>query len=89
MGVEAAWTEAPGTPSTPDKRFSLNCGEVRFGLWVMEPPMSRSLLPAGQIATAFLTLTATKSEVRLKQQEDAYRQQRQQHDAERRRVFKP
>ena len=89
MGVEAAWTEIPGTPLTSGKRFSLDCGEVRFGLWVMEPPMSRSSLPAGQIATAFLTLTATKSEVRLKEQEDAYRQQRQQRDAERRRVFKP
>lgn len=83
MGVEARWAEMP------DKRFRLDCGEVRFNLWVMEPMMSRSSLPAGQMATAFLTLTATESEVRIKKREEAFRQQQQQRNIERRKVFTP
>jgi hypothetical protein len=83
MGVKAAWSE------TSPKQFRLDCGEVRFDLRVMEPLMSRSSLPAGQIASAFLTLTETGSETRIKQQEDAHRRQQPQRDAERRQTFKP
>jgi hypothetical protein len=83
MGVEASWAEMP------DKKFNLECGEVRFNLWVMEPMMSRSSLPAGQMATAFLTLTATGSEAQIKNREEAYRQRQQQRNSERRKVFTP
>ncbi|HEY0321693.1 MAG TPA: hypothetical protein VGC66_12100 [Pyrinomonadaceae bacterium] len=83
MGVEARWAEMP------DKRFRLDCGEVRFNLWVMEPMMSRSSLPGGQMATAFLTLTATASEAQIKRREETYRQQQQQRNSEKRRVFTP
>jgi hypothetical protein len=83
MGVEAAWAEMP------DKRFRLDCGEVRFNLWVMEPMMSRSSLPAGEMAAAFLTLTATGSEAQIKKRAEAFRQQQQQRNTERRRVFTP
>jgi hypothetical protein len=83
MGVEAGWAEMP------DKKFNLDCGEVRFNLWVMEPIMSRSSLPAPQMATAFLTLTATTSEAQIKKREEAYRQQQQQRNIERRKEFKP
>jgi hypothetical protein len=68
MGVEGTWAEMP------DKKFRLDCGEVRFNLWVMEPTMSRSSLPAGQMATAFLTLTATESEAQIKKREESFRQ---------------
>lgn len=83
MGVEAKWAEMP------DKKFNLDCGEVRFNLWVMEPMMSRSSLPAGQMATAFLTLTATTSEAQIKKREEDYRKQQQQRNTERRKVFTP
>jgi hypothetical protein len=83
LGVEAGWTEATGN------RFKLDCGEVRFDLWVMKPIMSRSSLPAGQMATAYLTLTATSSEAQIRKREETLRQQQQQRDAERRRVFRP
>lgn len=83
MGVEAGWTEMP------DKRFRLDCGEVRFNLWVIEPMMSRSSLPVGQMATAFLTLTATNSEAQIKIREESYRQQQQKRNSERRKVFTP
>jgi hypothetical protein len=83
LGVEVGWTEVPGN------RFKLDCGEVRFDLWVMEPIMSRSSLPAGQMATAYLTLTATGSEAQIKKREDTLRQQQQQRNTERRRVFRP
>ncbi|HKS26721.1 MAG TPA: hypothetical protein VJS44_02825 [Pyrinomonadaceae bacterium] len=82
MGVEARWAEMP------DKKFRLDCGQVRFNLWVMEPTMSRSSLPAGQMAIAFLTLTATESEAQIKKREESFRQQ-QQRNSERRRVFTP
>lgn len=83
LGVEASWSEMS------PKQFRLDCGDVRFELQVMEPFMSISSLPAGQIASAFLTLTDTKSEALVKQREDAYRRQQPQRNAERRRVFKP
>lgn len=83
MGIEAGWTEVPGN------RFMLDCGEVRFDLLVMKPIMSSSSLPAGQIATAYLTLTATSSEAKIKKREETLRQQQQQRNVERRRVFRP
>jgi hypothetical protein len=83
MGVEAGWAEVPSN------RFKLDCGEVRFDLWIMKPIMSSSSLLAGQIATAYLTLTATGSEAQIKKREESLRQQQQQRNAERRRVFRP
>lgn len=82
MGVEGTWAKIP------DEKFRLDCGEVRFNLWVIKPMMSRSSLPAGQMATAFLTLTATESEAQIKKREEGFRQQ-QQRTSERRRVFTP
>lgn len=83
MGVEATWEEIP------NKKFRLDCGEVRFNLWVLEPMMSRSSLPSGQMAPAFLTLTATASEAQSKKRGETYRQQQQQRNGERRKVFIP
>ena len=74
LGVEASWSEMS------PKQFRMDCGDVRFDLQVMEPFMSISSLPAGQIASAFLTLTDTESEALVKQREDAYRRQQPQRE---------